>query len=1182
MRGNVRHIRQFAFRYLLLIAGFLVYSQSQAHHILGGEIQYTHVLANTYQFQVVLYRDCDKCEFNTSGCPDVKNLEIYASPEELSFAKRLKYIPLTKVTKTDITPVCNSVTSKCAGGTFPIGIEKWVYEGYVNFDTVSSEYCRFEVAIRIDSRADAYSQGTEEAFYNYARINICSGIANNSPKLAAPVSSLLQVNQSFTYNVLASDPDGDSLSYHLVKAQKAWNQNVYYPSSKTAKEPVTVNCPMGNCNLNKSSWPIEGSDIDPHSGWMGFTPITSGEAGYFVVEIREWRKILGTYKVVGVSRRDIVLNVLDAGNNIPKLSSSSWDYFACAGSDFMMDLGVLDQAYLGTKDSVKLAIWSDLPGGTISRVPGSQNQFDAFVTVPVSKNQVSENPYYITIVATDNHCPLMASTYKTISVTVTGMPNISPGVEYTECNKVTLNSGFSGSDYRQSWTISNNEGYFESVTGASGEIGVPKPGKYFVVYQLTNTLTNCQREILDSVIVPDFTLLNPNIQWPSKVCSNEVVKLTADFTGGTAPFVYWWNGVVGGNSNDILLNSDSVISCFVKDSKGCKITLEQKVQIFGRLTIAATDTSMCVPVASNQLNLKNRIVVSGWKDNGQLKLTYLSGNGNFTAPFTFEPLVSGKNHFEAQYIDKNNCHYTEPFSVFVIDPIPTGITQPAAFCSNGAIVDLNTATSCVLSNGEWTSTQSPNAISNKLLFAPNKAILGKQKLYYAMNLLGCLLRDTTEVEVIQAPTVQIDPLPTSKFCSSDADLTLTAVPDLGKWSNNVGAAMPNLWSPSSVAKLGKTAAAYMYTFTDITTGCTSSDTLDLWVNPAPKMDFMGDIELCEGDKIKLSPNASQMKKLTLIGDEKGIQVDKVASSFILTCLPLEQKAVKSFAWKIAALDGCVDQSKDFLITLRPKPELTVHSNPTAGCVPFTTMLEASNAKPKATVSQYIWNINGLKSVNPSITSMNVVDSGINTISVSGDYEGCTGMSEEIQIVGFSKPEALWSTNPKNRVATADYSNLYFINQSKSGVPYTLYWEFEKGTPAVSIKREVSVDFPKDTGLYQVKLTITSKDGCIDSEVKNIRIRPGLAFYAPTAFTPDQKGPYSNENFKITMDSVSQAKLTIRNRWGEILFSTSDLNEGWDGNYLGKTVPVGVYVWEIEANTIYGVYVRKAGTVLLVR
>jgi gliding motility-associated-like protein len=139
-----------------------------------------------------------------------------------------------------------------------------------------------------------------------------------------------------------------------------------------------------------------------------------------------------------------------------------------------------------------------------------------------------------------------------------------------------------------------------------------------------------------------------------------------------------------------------------------------------------------------------------------------------------------------------------------------------------------------------------------------------------------------------------------------------------------------------------------------------------------------------------------------------------------------------------------------------------------------------------------------------------------------------------------------------------------------------------GSPLYSTKPQVTVDFPSDTGLYEVRLTITNDRGCATTDALNIRVRPGLQFYVPTVFTPDGKGPQANEVFKVVMDSTASYQLTVRNKWGEFVFKSNNPEECWNGRFMGQAAPAGVYIWDVEATTIYGNYVRKSGSVMLLR
>jgi len=44
-------------------------------------------------------------------------------------------------------------------------------------------------------------------------------------------------------------------------------------------------------------------------------------------------------------------------------------------------------------------------------------------------------------------------------------------------------------------------------------------------------------------------------------------------------------------------------------------------------------------------------------------------------------------------------------------------------------------------------------------------------------------------------------------------------------------------------------------------------------------------------------------------------------------------------------------------------------------------------------------------------------------------------------------------------------------------------------------------------------------------------------------------------------------LTLYNRWGEVIFVSHNVNEGWDGTYNNMSVPIGLYVWIIEMKSL---------------
>jgi gliding motility-associated-like protein len=87
---------------------------------------------------------------------------------------------------------------------------------------------------------------------------------------------------------------------------------------------------------------------------------------------------------------------------------------------------------------------------------------------------------------------------------------------------------------------------------------------------------------------------------------------------------------------------------------------------------------------------------------------------------------------------------------------------------------------------------------------------------------------------------------------------------------------------------------------------------------------------------------------------------------------------------------------------------------------------------------------------------------------------------------------------------------------------------------------------------------------------------------PTAFTPDNQGPVENEIFRVFGQYVATFEMQIFNRWGEMIFATTDIDVGWDGKYRGQDVPDGTYAFIARLTDLSGQRFTRSGSVLLIR
>ena len=67
-----------------------------------------------------------------------------------------------------------------------------------------------------------------------------------------------------------------------------------------------------------------------------------------------------------------------------------------------------------------------------------------------------------------------------------------------------------------------------------------------------------------------------------------------------------------------------------------------------------------------------------------------------------------------------------------------------------------------------------------------------------------------------------------------------------------------------------------------------------------------------------------------------------------------------------------------------------------------------------------------------------------------------------------------------------------------------------------------------------------------------------------------------------LGSIDQIEFTIYNRWGQIVFRTTDRSKGWDGTFNGQKVNPGVFAYRVSGVLPNGDFVERKGNITLVR
>lgn len=275
--------------------------------------------------------------------------------------------------------------------------------------------------------------------------------------------------------------------------------------------------------------------------------------------------------------------------------------------------------------------------------------------------------------------------------------------------------------------------------------------------------------------------------------------------------------------------------------------------------------------------------------------------------------------------------------------------------------------------------------------------------------------------------------------------------------------------------------------------------------------------------------------------------------------------------------GCTAETLDSIFVESP-PDLTsfdVDIFPTEGCVPLSvTFMDAAPPEPM----DYSWEFgDGYESlIDVPVHVYDVVgtfDIQVTATSLGNCPATITFPIEEAVTV-YPLPQAGFDVEPN--VVELLTPNVTVTSSADANTVVNYY--FSDGGSLSSANGEYAFS---DGGTFDIIQTVISPQGCIATAEGEVVVN-GTIFYAPSGFTPD--GDYLNDVWMPVALGVTSYQMEVRNRWGELLWSTDDPSMPWLGQSSGggHYAPNGVYVWQVTYRDQLGFPVMKQGTVSLLR
>ncbi len=704
--------------------------------------------------------------------------------------------------------------------------------------------------------------------------------------------------------------------------------------------------------------------------------------------------------------------------------------------------------------------------------------------------------------------------------------------------------------------IWNGPNGFTSPTGNSSlpNITTLASGNYTALATTTGTnpATNTCAIVKSISVIPTPT---PAVSGAT-VCEGTTANLSV--AGGSTNSTYAWTGP-GGFSSNIMAPS-------IPNAQAVNNGIYNVIVAISTCTALGTGTVVVKPNPIMQASSSGNYCFAqsfSLSSSGSSSYSWTGPNG-FTSNLQNPPGFVNSLTNSGTYTvlgTTNGCTATATTPV-LINPLPT-ITGNSTgnVCQNQAVtLSASGGTSYVWAGpSNFSSTQASN------VFPVAPLNLNGTYTITGTDANGCVNTATISQLVYSLPTPQA----LGAAACLHEDLTLNVTPaSTYQWIGPNGFTStqqnPTLTNVSFAA-IGNYSVLVTSAF-----GCTATSVAYCNVNSIPTIGFTGTTEVCKGGSFTFTGTGGlNYKWLTMYG------VLTLNNSYtISTTSPSLQT---TYTLVGADANGCLNTVVISPIVL-PLPQAQVTPKKIGGCTPFCTTFDL--AQTSTNITSLAWNFTNGNSFSDSTKITQCFEvAGIHTVNINMvDSRGCKNVVTNT-VEAYPIPKADFSFSPD-----APNDNNYvvsFTDLTKNAVITGWHWDFYANGSDTSAKQNPTYSFP-NVGNYFVYLRVISNHQCSDSIVKKLEVVEDETFYIPNAFTPNGDG--GNDVFNPKAVGIKKFHMDIFDRWGQLVYSTNDIEKGWDGRSKkgGDILPQDVYVYKITVTQSTSKSKQYVGHVTLIR
>jgi len=785
--------------------------------------------------------------------------------------------------------------------------------------------------------------------------------------------------------------------------------------------------------------------------------------------------------------------------------------------------------------------------------------------------------------------------------------------------------------------VQNTTGSWQGVNTA-GNIFVPTglaTGVYNFTYNTTSTpiASVCPASTVLAVSV--FKPPVPVISHINATCNNgPTVALTANPSGGSwtlNPGVSL-SGIQTPSLNSIGTNTVTYIAgqgtCVASSSATFHVSQ------FNTAALTGTVPNLCVTASPvNLMAIVQSTLNGSWNGPGLIT----------TGGYSFSPAFLPTAVYTLTYNTTSSpqaglCDHSSTIKVSVFNPPVPNITQVGPYCSTDAPLQLTVSPA----TGTWTAL---SYINKSGLFTPSLAAIGNNLVQYIIGTPTCNTQQTKFISVEGFVSAHISSrLPELCNTSSAVNLIPLTVNGSGVWSGtgvqgtyfnpsasgagNFTLSYQTASSPSGLCPDKDTLSVRVYSLaaplvTSQAPLCDKSEPVQLQVSPLggifggantsaisssgmfnPAFGIIGDNIV----SYSIASGPCLAYAQTTISVAKFVSADfgKYPEAFCQNSQPMNLNSLvlnPGGQWSGKGITGsmfnplkaeiglntveyrtysdpypllCPD-SKTISIRVDKMPVISV-AGTTMGCAP----LQAVFTMPQTNLGQGEWNTGDSDVLYPGTDLVHIYTTpGSYSVTFNYTLGACqTRTTLANPVVVYPSPVTDFSfSKPELTIAEPEVT---LNNLTPALGDYKYQWDIQGQETRYEVNPTVS--FP-EAGTWHVTLKATSLNNCIAEITKTILVKNEIGVYVPNVFTPNADG--LNDVFlpvftPYGLDETS-FRMQIFDRWGHLVYSTSDLTKGWDGSYQNKgelAMKQEVYIYTLRYKDLDGQLHEQTGYVSL--